>query len=62
MKSKYDICMVGLGSVGAVSGICFAKQGFKVIGADIDPKRVAMLKNNEISLMEPKMDDWLVLG
>ncbi len=55
--SKFDVCMVGLGPVGTTSGLCFAKQGYKVIGVDINQTRVDSFKNKKAPFIEPGIDD-----
>ncbi len=50
--TRYDICMIGLGPVGAVSGLCFAKQGFNVIGLDINSERVAAFNEARAPFVE----------
>ena len=47
-----DVCMIGLGPVGLVSGLCFARQGFAVVGVDVDAKRMAALHNAEMPFLE----------
>ena len=49
----YDMCMLGLGPVGTVSAVCIAKQGFNVIGVDVDPERVTAFEANEAPFVEP---------
>jgi GDP-mannose 6-dehydrogenase len=49
--------MVGLGPVGTVSGLCFAKQGFQVVGVDIDARRVAAFTKNEAPFVEPLVNE-----
>lgn len=51
--TAYDVCMIGLGPVGTVSGLCFAKQGFKVIGVDVNPERVKAFAEGRAPFIEP---------
>lgn len=53
MKPEFDVCMIGLGPVGTVSGLCFAKQGFKVIGVDVNPERVKTFADGKAPFAEP---------
>ncbi len=55
--TKYDVCMLGMGPVGTVSGLCFAKQGFQVIGVDINPERVASFNEGRAPFAEPGVND-----
>ncbi len=52
-----DVCMIGLGPVGAVSGLCFAKQGFSVIGVDVNPARVDIFNEGKAPFIEPGVDE-----
>lgn len=56
LKDFYDVCMIGLGPVGAVSGLCFARQGFRVVGVDIDQERVQALAQGRAPFTEPGID------
>lgn len=49
--------MIGLGPVGTVSGLCFAKQGFQVIGLDVNPERVKSFENGTAPFAEPGVHD-----
>jgi UDPglucose 6-dehydrogenase len=51
------ICMVGAGYVGLVSAACFAEFGWTVACVDKDQDRVAKLKNGEIPIFEPGLDE-----
>ena len=51
------IAVVGTGYVGLVSGTCFAEFGVEVICIDKDVRKIDMLKNGEIPIYEPGLDD-----
>ncbi|MCB9988416.1 MAG: UDP-glucose/GDP-mannose dehydrogenase family protein [Rhodospirillales bacterium] len=53
------IVMVGTGYVGLVSGTCFAEFGHTVICVDKDAGKIERLKNGEIPIYEPGLDDLL---
>jgi len=57
MNKEYDVCMVGLGPVGTTSGACIAKQGFRVVGVDIDPARVSTFQDGKAPFMEPGINE-----
>jgi GDP-mannose 6-dehydrogenase len=51
--------MIGMGPVGTVSGLCFAKSGFSVIGVDINPARVQAFADGEAPFIEPQVNELL---
>lgn len=53
------IGMVGTGYVGLVSGTCFAEFGHDVICVDKDADKIARLRNGEIPIYEPGLEDLL---
>lgn len=51
------IAMVGTGYVGLVSGTCFAEFGIDVVCVDKDETKINRLKNGEIPIYEPGLED-----
>ncbi len=49
--------MVGAGYVGLVSGACFAEFGAEVTCVDVDPDRVAGLRDGAVPIYEPGLED-----
>ena len=43
--SMKNICMIGSGYVGLVTGACFADLGNRVVGLDVDEARIKMLRS-----------------
>jgi UDPglucose 6-dehydrogenase len=54
-----NICIIGSGYVGLVTGVCFAELGNKVICADNDAKKVASLNKGIIPIYEPGLKELL---
>lgn len=50
------IAVVGTGYVGLVTGTCFAETGNHVTCVDIDEKKVAKLRNGQVTIYEPGLE------
>jgi UDPglucose 6-dehydrogenase len=51
-----NVCMIGAGYVGLVSGACFAEFGVQVVCADNDDVKVSALQSGEIPIYEPGLE------
>lgn len=51
-----NICVVGTGYVGLVTGACLADFGMKVVGVDKDKAKIDRLSKGEIPIYEPGLD------
>jgi UDPglucose 6-dehydrogenase len=54
-----NICVVGTGYVGLVTGTVFADLGNEVICADIDASKIEMLKRGEMPIYEPGLEEMV---
>ncbi len=52
-----NVTMVGAGYVGLVSGACFAEFGADVTCVDVDEGKIARLKNGEVPIYEPGLEN-----
>jgi len=53
---SFNICIVGTGYVGLVSGTCFADVGNNVICVDIDEKKVEVMNSGKSPIFEPGLE------
>ena len=56
MKSL-DLCVVGAGYVGLVTGACLAEVGHRVVCVDSDPKKLKSLKSGKVPIHEPGLEE-----
>ncbi len=54
-----QICVVGTGYVGLVTGTCFADLGNRVACLDIDEDKIARLRRGQLPIFEPGLEELL---
>ena len=57
-----NICVVGTGYVGLVTGVVFADLGNDVVCVDKDPKKIALLKEGKSPIYEPGVEELIARG
>lgn len=53
------IAIFGLGYVGSVSTACLAAAGHHVVGVDVDPHKLSLIRSGRSPVSEPGLDDLL---
>ena len=56
------IAIFGLGYVGSVSAGCLAAAGHDVIGVDVEPQKLELLRSGKSPVTEPDLDELLAAG
>jgi UDPglucose 6-dehydrogenase len=54
-----NLCLVGAGYVGLVSGACFAEFGNSVVVVDRDEDKIAGLRRGRVPIFEPGLEDLI---
>ncbi|MCC5973800.1 MAG: nucleotide sugar dehydrogenase [Rubellimicrobium sp.] len=62
IDTKVAISVVGLGYVGAVSTGCLSALGHRVVGVDLDPVKIAAVREGRAPLHEEGLSDLLAEG
>ncbi len=57
-----EVCVVGTGYVGLVTGTCLAYLGREVVCVDIDQNKIAILREGRSPIYEPGLDQLIDLG
>jgi UDPglucose 6-dehydrogenase len=54
-----NICVIGTGYVGLVTGVCFSDLGNNVRCVDVDPNKLEMLRSGKSPIYEPGLEEVL---
>lgn len=57
-----NICVIGTGYVGLVTGTCFADLGNRVICHDVSEERIEMLKKGQMPIFEPGLEQLVSIN
>ncbi|HEY7447229.1 MAG TPA: nucleotide sugar dehydrogenase [Vicinamibacterales bacterium] len=57
-----NVVMFGLGYVGATTTACLLRQGHSVVGIDISPDKVELVRKGQSPVREPYVSDMLAQG
>jgi UDPglucose 6-dehydrogenase len=52
-----NICVIGTGYVGLVTGACLAEFGMNLICVDNDPQKIDLLKHGKVTIYEPGLEN-----
>ena len=53
------IAIFGLGYVGSVSAACLSAAGHDIVGVDVEPSKLALIRQGRSPVTEPDLDEWL---
>ena len=54
-----EICVVGTGYVGLVTGSCFAEFGVSVTCVDVDQDKISLLNRGQVPIFEPGLEEMI---
>src|ERR1700730_1226317 len=57
-----SISIFGLGYVGSVTAACLASQGHRIIGVDVNPFKVSLLRSGRSPVLETGLEDLIRAG
>ena len=53
------VCVIGCGYIGLITAACLAELGHEVICCDVNKERIETLKNGEIPIHEPGLENLI---
>jgi UDPglucose 6-dehydrogenase len=54
------LSVIGTGYLGATHAACMAELGFEVVGLDVDPAKIDLLRTGAVPFYEPGLDEVLL--
>jgi UDPglucose 6-dehydrogenase len=60
MESTMNICVIGTGYVGLVTGACLAEFGMSLICVDNDHQKIHLLQQGKVPIYEPGLEDLVM--
>jgi UDPglucose 6-dehydrogenase len=60
MEFAMNICVIGTGYVGLVTGVCLAEFGMNIICVDNDRQKIDLLQQGKVSIHEPGLEDLVM--
>jgi UDPglucose 6-dehydrogenase len=57
-----EVCVIGTGYVGLVTGTCLAYLGHSVVCVDIDERKIEMLRRGKAPIYEPGLEQLIASG
>jgi UDPglucose 6-dehydrogenase len=58
-QTQHKIAIFGLGYVGLVTAVCFAKKGYSVLGIDVDTQKLRQIRTLDTPFYEPRLVSYL---
>jgi UDPglucose 6-dehydrogenase len=55
-----NICVIGTGYVGLVTGVCLAEFGMNLVCVDNDHQKIELLRQKQMTIHEPGLEDLVV--
>lgn len=56
-EKKMDVCVIGSGHVGLITGACLAEIGHQIVCVDDDRQKIATLEAGEMPFYEPHLEE-----
>jgi UDPglucose 6-dehydrogenase len=60
MELIMNICVIGTGYVGLVTGVCLAEFGMSLICVDNDHQKIHLLQQGKVPIYEPGLEDLVI--